>query len=204
MDVMGLRRRIMMASKKAKAIVIWNNLEDGYMTSTYWQDRNTSDTLTTFANGIATTQFLSSTGSYKTMMSKVGVSTYKDHKYYCRMQCKINKDIRPYMTGMDAADIQWFTETAEVNEWGAYSNIVTGRADRTSWTYCPEFSTLSANSGLIAETKNVLVVDLTLMFGAGNEPATTADFEALCALNGVDLNTPQSKDVSGTELMWII
>ena len=106
---------------------------------------------------------------------------------------------------MDVADVPWrIMITAEANEWATYSWIVTGKADRTSKTYCPEFQSISANSGIITETKNVLVVDLTLMFGAGNEPATTADFEALCVLNGVDLNTPQSKDLSGTELMWII
>ena len=50
--------------------------------------------------------------------------------------------------------------------------------------------------------KSPLYVDLTAMFGAGNEP-TLAEFERQCALNNIDLTASHPQD-NGTERTWKI
>ena len=47
-----------------------------------------------------------------------------------------------------------------------------------------------------------VIVDLTQMFGAGNEP-TLVEFEQLCKMNGVNINEAQPFDL-GTEKIWYI
>lgn len=46
-----------------------------------------------------------------------------------------------------------------------------------------------------------ILINLTKMYGAGNEPLTTEEFEADCALNGIDLTQYQEYD-EGTERKW--
>lgn len=201
---MSLRRGIMMSAGNKKTLVTWNNLVNGYLSSADWKDRNTSDTLTTFSNGVASTEFLNSSGSYKTMTTIASVKTYAGHKYYGHFQGKFNKDLQNVSVGMDQANLVWTNVfSSQANEWNSFSGIVTGQKDRDSTTYVPRFTSVQANTGFIADTKNVVLVDLTLMFGTGNEPSAK-DFEDICERNGMDLNTPQPQNVSGTELMWVI
>lgn len=200
MDVMALRRSLLSASTKKPYVVVWNNIVNGYLTSADWEDRSTSDTNTTFEDGIATIVYLNSTGSYRTMIAKVSVPTYQGHKYYCRFQCSTNN--ASVDVGIDAANIAWLrSQNVSVNEWGTYSYIVTGERNRNSNTYCPRLSSLSGISGFIAKVKNILVVDLTRMFGSGNEPSSV-EFETLCAQNGLDLNQPYPYNFQGTQLTW--
>ena len=48
-----------------------------------------------------------------------------------------------------------------------------------------------------------LIVNLTKMFGAGNEPTLT-EFEAQCALNNIDLTQQQAYNLDGTAVQWRI
>lgn len=52
------------------------------------------------------------------------------------------------------------------------------------------------------EVKNLMAFDLTQMFGAGNEPSTVAEFERICAINGIDLTTYQPYDEGSDR--WLI
>lgn len=63
--------------------------------------------------------------------------------------------------------------------------------------------TAGCEAGDICKFKNPIQVDLTLMFGAGNEPATAEEFEQICMKNGVDLTQAQPYD-AGTPLTWIV
>lgn len=181
-----------------KRKVIWNNLVNGYLSAEDWKDRSSSDTTTTFEDGIATTTFLASQGSYRTMCTINSHPTYNEHKYYSRIQCAVNNTV---FIGADAANIAWaLPMNVDVNEWGTYSHIVAGKQDRNSTTYCPRLSANPFPEGTIAKTKNVFEVDLTLMFGAGNEP-TKEEFEILCVKNGIDLNKAYPYN-EGTEMYW--
>ena len=58
--------------------------------------------------------------------------------------------------------------------------------------------------GDTCKVRNIILVDLTLMFGAGNEPNTPEEFEALCEKNCVDLSHFQTQNKNGIEEIWII
>lgn len=99
----------------------------------------------------------------------------------------------------------WYgTAPVESNKWTTIKTIHTPDGTRGAGiflAYTTHTHTLSA--GVVKKVKNPVLVDLTLMFGAGNEPATVEEFEHLCAINGVDLTKPQAYD-EGTERSWII
>lgn len=204
MDLMMARRRLLLSQTPTQTIIqaTWNVLENGYFSSADWKDRNSSETTTTFDNGIATTAFIDLRGGYRTTVCKVSKRTYAGHKYFNFFQCKVNLPVSTI--GADCANIAWAADmTAGVEEWGSYVNVVTGQQDRNSTYYIPRLTnTGGLPSGIIAKTKNLLVVDLTLMFGAGNEPDAN-EFIRQCALNNVDLYTPHNQD-SGTVMDWKI
>ena len=86
-----------------------------------------------------------------------------------------------------------------------YDGYILGRYDNSfiqSYSGC--IWQISYRSGVGIQMSGKIMTqlfDLTLMFGAGNEPSTLAEFEAQCAKNGIDLNTYQPYN-TGTERWW--
>ena len=56
--------------------------------------------------------------------------------------------------------------------------------------------------GDIVKCRKPILIDLTEMFGAGNEPSTVEEFEHICAINGIDLTTYQPYDEGSDR--WLI
>jgi hypothetical protein len=63
--------------------------------------------------------------------------------------------------------------------WVKLSRIATGRASTSQYLIYVNESGVSFANGDTISYRNYMVVDLTRMFGAGNEPATVAEFEAM-------------------------
>ena len=99
-----------------------------------------------------------------------------------------------------------FIESAEANKWHRISGMAACKGTRANYlyvSYCRTNPNTYDVTGMVCQTKCPIQVNLTQMFGAGNEPATPEEFEHLCAINGVDLTKPQAYD-EGTERSWII
>ena len=64
------------------------------------------------------------------------------------------------------------------------------RITNYTWEGDKNFQFMFGTTG-VAQAKKLMVVDLTLMFGAGNEPTTVAEVKRLCKLIGKDLDTYQ-------------
>lgn len=190
--------------KTERKTVVWNNKCNGYISDADWKDRNTDETHTTFEDGVATVDFYNSPGSYHTMVQKVSPPVSLSNKYYASYWFKPNKAIDGNAVGAEfAGGAQIYNYLyAEPGNWYHISVMANGRRDSTGALYIPFVGSYSV-SGLIAKVKSPVYIDLTLMFGAGNEPATVEEFEHLCAINGVDLTKPQAYD-EGTERSWII
>ena len=72
-----------------------------------------------------------------------------------------------------------------------------------AWAYMPEFvNGYGPATGQTEQIKCPVIINLTQMYGAGNEP-TAAEFERQCAINGVDLTNPITYN-AGTTRSWII
>jgi hypothetical protein len=195
-----------MAAENAKHYrkVIWNNKINGYLSADDWQDRDSTHTTTTFSNGEATVTFLLTNAqiSYHTMVSKNTPTVYLSHKYYAAAQYNCNKACSigfEYAGGKQISDYGNIT-----NDWIKRSYIVQGNRDGGGAMYAPFMgaSTISNSGELVVKVKNVFYIDLTLMFGEGNEP-TKAEFEKLCVLNNIDFNSAYPKNTNGTEQIWV-
>lgn len=85
-----------------------------------------------------------------------------------------------------------YPAVAEANTWARYGRIaLEATNDQSGCRLCiPELSWgYPASVGDSEQIKCPVVINLTTMFGAGNEP-TTEQFEQQCLLNGVDLESP--------------
>ena len=102
------------------------------------------------------------------------------HKYYVTIGVLVPK--KAYVS-YEALGTKLSAETIEANIWTAYSNIISPSIDNNSSR--PFNISFSQSNSSVFESgdkfmfKNIMAIDLTQMFGAGNEPSTPEEFEAL-------------------------
>lgn len=85
----------------------------------------------------------------------------------------------------------------------AFIHTITGTGTGNEREIIPNLRNGSkSKDGDIATVKNHIIVNLTQMFGAGNEPTTVQEFENQCKINGVDLSKYQPVNIQGTERVW--
>ena len=105
--------------------------------------------------------------SYVTICSVISSSV---HKYYARVKCSGSNVTRAYLVGEDAGGV--YTEISLTKRGDIYSDIVA-----IGGYYGEIFFRIGTTTYVSWE--GAQLIDLTIMFGAGNEPSTVADFEAL-------------------------
>ena len=111
------------------------------------------------------------------------------HKYYACATIKKTAaiNIRPiWITPVANAPISRGDEA--VNVWKTYSYIHTASSQYLDVYVCDAQTEDTEHEYAVRYIKNVMVIDLTLMFGAGNEPTTVAEFEAMFPLPYYDYN----------------
>jgi hypothetical protein len=121
------------------------------------------------------------------------------HLYYFRQEIKSSDD-HVYVSVFGST---WRkTLYVKANEWTEIKVISTPNLTGAGslWINYPSDN---CSTGQTHECRRVNLIDLTLMFGAGNEPATAEEFEQMCMKNGVDLTQAQPYD-AGTPLTWIV
>lgn len=102
------------------------------------------------------------------------------HKYYVTIGVLVPK--KAYVS-YEALGTKLSAETIEANIWTAYSNIISPSIDNNSSR--PFNISFSQSNSSVFESgdkfmfKNIMAIDLTQMFGAGNEPSTPEEFEAM-------------------------
>lgn len=134
--------------------------------------------------------------------SRIDSKTYYDsiagHKYYITFGIKTPKAITGLRIYYDAhsAVSEAITTT---NSWVRVSKIVTPQAGYAN-AYVQVFFGNNATDGFavgdVISVKNLMLCDLTAMFGAGNEPTTTAEFEALFSKDYYAYNAGEETTVS--------
>lgn len=110
------------------------------------------------------------------------VTSIANHKYY--FACKFNPaaDGYPYLrnsTAFGTAAV-FGTKTTRAGEWGSYENIVSAPATGgPAWYLGNGGNTSQIQIGDSFSIKDLMCIDLTAIFGAGNEPSTVDEFKAL-------------------------
>lgn len=102
------------------------------------------------------------------------------HKYYVTIGVLVPK--KAYVS-YEALGAKFGVKTIEANIWTTYSNIISPSIDNNSSR--PFNISFNQSESSVFESgdkfmfKNIMAIDLTQMFGAGNEPSTPEEFEAL-------------------------
>lgn len=183
--------------------VIWNQLARP-INSENWIAYNSENMSVTFDSGIATCEWLVQKRFYHTALRTLNPTVFPiGDKYYCSYM--INPSVSGLNWGMDAGNVAKYGAATNVpsNTWTQVS-IVVINARATANYYYINYCDSSAESipiGMIAQNKCPIFINLTQMFGVGKEP-TKAQFEAMCALNHIDLTSALPYD-EGTEIDWI-
>lgn len=199
------KRKILLQPKQIE--VTWN--QKAYDLSADWYQRyNTSKTAVSYDDGVVTQTWLSRGGSYT-----YTITPKSDYRFE---QISGNKYYISYMLMPDFSEglfsVDWVynvipkAQLMSANEWGRFSAISTAARDGKQ-NMClinlRNYSSTNVQENSTCKAKAPIVVDLTLMYGAGNEP-TLEEFEYQCKLNGINLTQYQALNISGTQRWWII
>ena len=149
--------------------------------STGWSAANGTISI---GDGVATLT-AGSSGTYMSVITFLSSNNIVGHKYYCSVNMKNNHQCNSYfaMAGSRTAENSVNYRYPPVDTWYRVHGIITPDIS-TSGIYIMA----ARYDDLIVQIKNVMFVDLTLMFGAGNEPSLE-EFEAMFPAEYYEYNT---------------
>lgn len=186
--------------------VIWNQIDDG-VNADGWTPYNTQRLSVNFSDGIADCEVLDkNNGGYSvSLRNKVYPNVNMASKYYASYL------LNPEYYGRFGLEYAGGYQETELmnrlpNQWGRCSFMQQGRRDASGAMYMPfPFKgTYPANTNPKFKIKAPIYINLTQMFGTGNEPETIREFEALCKYNNINLNEYHPQNTTGTPMTWIV
>ena len=168
--------------------VIWNQLiyDGNFKNTLFWKVNDGTGTTLSIANNKATvTSKYSGTGLDVVAIKQSTSPSIKNHKYY------VTLDFSSSNSGL-SAHFEWYKAfsgyTSNMTKSGnTYRGIFTASADGATGFYLKPQGTKAV--GNTWTWSNVMMVDLTKMFGAGNEPTTVQDFAELYPNSYYDTNS---------------
>lgn len=168
-----------------------------------WNPYNVNNISVAFSDGVVTSEWLvDSSGGYTTAVrNKVFIPNPEEHIWYVSYMVRHHaQDIKHF--GVEFAGGRQIRAivAAEPDVWYQVSTVGSWWRNNNAYVYISNVSNGEGEIGLIVETKSPVYIDLTQMYGVGNEP-TKEEFEAQCALNGIDLTTYNPYD-EGTVIPW--
>lgn len=148
-----------------------------------WQSDNTNYATFSAVDGVGTLEIIQDSGAWYQYAATVQqaqrtATLIQGHKYYCSVESMSDYVVR-FLPFSSNYDISITIPASTV--WTRGSQIATASVNWPT-TYCRFMFVYNAGTieiGKKLKFRNPIFVDLTLMFGAGNEPTTTAEFEAM-------------------------
>lgn len=208
MDLMARRRELLNQKKYIR--VLWNNFEPPFSTTLYRPYLSSNTALEDVENGVVKQRWLTSTGNnggfaYTTRIIDINYTLVQGHIMYLSY-CILCSQSGVQFSVEYAGGIIPDATTPPVNTWTRLSFC--DAANRTGpypvyYANRRGGTAANATNGTYVLLKSPLFVDLTLMFGAGNEPDKET-FERQCAMNGINLTESHEQDISGTQRWWIV
>ena len=193
-----------MALNVKRAMVTWNNFQPPFSTELYRPYDSNETTLENAGTGIVRQTWIgTSFGGYARTFRLIDTAptVQTDHIYY--LSYMFNAQIDGAMFSAEWGGGLLAPETPSIaNTWVRISDLNNGKKNGYGVVYFLNYRGGTViSTGFSALAKSPLYVDLTKMFGAGNEP-TLAEFERQCRINGIDLTASHPQD-SGTTREWI-
>lgn len=166
--------------------LVWNQLvqNGNFASSTNNWAAGVTATSISVSNGVLRVSVISGT-NISNMCASQDINTITDHKYLIRYKLKNHTNTGNYYVGYLSAPTQWIGSISLPNQdtETTASFILTANNNRTRIMFGlyrgSSADTSYFEAGDYVDYSNITCIDLTLMFGAGNEPSTVAEFEAL-------------------------
>lgn len=181
--------------KTESARTKWNQLAKE-LNGTNYRAYNSSNVTATFTDGIAecTVQNSSVSGYQVGVRATDNITIVNGHIYFafCEINSQKNTSFRVNLN----SGSNNFNGGARltVNTFVKCSVIITASRDYTQFIVSPNEA---FSVGQKYSVKNMMLIDLTAIFGSGNEPTTPAAFEAYCEQYGIDLTKYQPQMTDG-------
>lgn len=185
--------------------VTWNQ-QAMPISSSYYKAYNSEHIAVTFEDDILTSTWLTDGTEYSWSVCANYSKTHAVGNYYY-LQYEYYTDIDGYIGG-DVGGVTTPYVKTQLNQWVKYTTIVQRTTGGNLSNYVVYVNRFSKNgniptTGSICKARNIMAIDLTSMFGAGNEPTTTADLYARCSKNNINLNEFQPYK-TGEKMIWIV
>ena len=115
-------------------------------------------------------------------------SSFANHAYLTMVEFKPSRTISVSARNFHSPWGGAYHTTAEEGKWTTLAYIYTPTTDYEGYLMLGTEHSTDVIKGETLEIRNARVIDLTKMFGAGNEPTTIEDFYARVATLGIDMN----------------
>lgn len=170
----------------AELTVTWNQYAPEF-TATNYEPYDSENIDVDYADNMLTVTWKKDVNSYRSSVISYNITPRVGDKWYCSL---LHNPSKTGTYAVIAPQTGHFAGTScTANTWTRVSGIaVTNSNVQTRIGYIPRLT--SSATGMIGNTckvKGNIQINLTQMFGAGKEPASVEEFEAQCAINGVDL-----------------
>ena len=169
-----------------KTLVMNQLVQDGNFAlgdTTYWKKQGTTSSTIAFADGVATVTLGGDSSVFNpaiTQQSTAYIQAVQGHKYLIKVDAMADFTITglyfssPAMSGSFTIDHEAAKDT-----WINLSRIITAQADGRLFGYIGALGRSDIVQGSKLNFRNIFMVDLTLLYGAGNEPSTVEEFETM-------------------------
>ena len=194
------KRRVMNQPKRIQ--ITWNQKVKALSMDNYEQFGAATSASLDITDGIGTMTWVKAgRGDTYTCRPKEKHNVYANHQYYLTYM------LMPDFSGGEFS-VEYMTIPTGVlfpaNIWSRYRTIITSSSDTQTRPFIPDLRSWGiSKAGDTCKFKSLNIFDLTLMYGAGNEPDIDT-FEKQCLMNGVNLEDFQGYDQNGTQRWWII
>lgn len=164
--------------------LVYNQLlDDPQGTSTsYWRSNNNAYTSVSVQSGgilITALQDTNGVGAFEISRKRT-----PNHKYFCKADVYPSNNMSVNLTAFAVG--YGTTHTLEAQKWKTIYNEIVELAGSSASGYFGLFCYMSQGQTLLF--KNCMLIDLTLMFGAGNEPSADEFYNMWCNVNYYDTN----------------
>lgn len=185
--------------------VNWNQQAKAINTTNY-KAYNSSHISMTVEDGVIVSTWLEDGAEYSWATCANYSKTHSLNSYYY-LSYEYYTDIEGYIGG-DVGGVTTPYVATQTNQWTRYSTLVKRDFEGNMLNYALYINRFSkvapASVGSICKARNLIAIDITQMFGAGNEPTTKEAFEQMCQYNNIDLNSQPTYNATGTTMIWRI
>lgn len=183
--------------------VTWNQ-QAMPISSSYYKAYNSEHIAVTFEDDILVSTWLTDGSEYSWSACANYSKTHAVGNYYY-LQYEYYTDIDGYIGG-DVGGVTTPYVKTQLNQWTKYTTIVQRTSGGNLSNYVVYVNRFSKGgniptAGSICKARNIIAIDLTSMFGAGNEPTTAAELYERCLKNNINLDNPQPYK-AGEKMIW--